>query len=329
MPSTLRTVAFSAAIATLCALAATLAVLAVSRPSILLAAPSASSATTGTSTFDPGVITSGDGLVSKKPDPALISVGVESKESTATAAQQDLAAKAGKLIARAKALGLADKDINTAGYFVGPNYLPGGSIDGYRASEQLRLKWHDVDTVGKALDALVQEGGGGSTEPRDRRRSLSGSGDGRGGGGEARQGATRERPELFRVPVEELRPRRCGCAGLNPGPRGTAGCAGVGGGRLRDRRLAARTVRMRGDTNSHDGGRRRVVHDEARAHGYVRHGELHALAGHRMRHGDARDGRQRVRRRCGCGLRASGCRASFEWARRRSPHHPVGRIPQP
>src|SRR5260370_29008975 len=157
MPSTFRTVAFSAAVGTLCALVATLAVLAVSRPSILLAAPSASS--TG-STFDPGVITSGDGLVSKKPDLALISVGVESKESTATAAQQDLAAKAGKLIARAKALGIADKDINTAGYFVGPNYLPGGSIDGYRAFEQLRLKWHDVDTVGKALDALVQEGGG-------------------------------------------------------------------------------------------------------------------------------------------------------------------------
>jgi hypothetical protein len=32
-------------------------------------------------------------------------------------------------------------------------------IDGYRASEQLVLKWHNVDTVGKTLDALVQEGG--------------------------------------------------------------------------------------------------------------------------------------------------------------------------
>jgi uncharacterized protein YggE len=157
MPSTSRTVAFSAAVGTLCALVATLAVLAVSRPSILLAAPSASSTT---STFDPGVITSGDGLVSKKPDLALISVGVESKESTATAAQQDLAAKAGKLIARAKALGIVDKDINTSGYFVGPNYVSSNTIDGYRAFEQLRLKWHDVDTVGKALDALVQEGGG-------------------------------------------------------------------------------------------------------------------------------------------------------------------------
>ena len=157
MPSTLRTVAFSAAVATLCALTATLAVLAVTRPSILLASPSASSTT---STFDPGVITSGDGLVSKKPDLAVVSVGVASKESTAAAAQQDLAAKAGKLIARAKALGIADKDINTSGYFVGPNYVSSNTIDGYRAFEQLRLKWHDVDTVGKTLDALVQEGGG-------------------------------------------------------------------------------------------------------------------------------------------------------------------------
>lgn len=158
MPSTFRTVAFSAAVGTLCALVATLAVLAVSRPLILLAAPSASSTT---ATFDPGVITSGDAIVSKKPDLALISVGVESKQGTASGAQQDLAAKAGKLIARIKALGIADKDINTSGYFVGPNYVPpSGTIDGYRASEQLLLKWHDVDTVGKALDALVQEGGG-------------------------------------------------------------------------------------------------------------------------------------------------------------------------
>ena len=157
MPSSFRTVTFSAAVGTLCAVTVTLAVLAVSRPSILLAAPSASSTTT---TFDPGVITSGNAFVSKKPDLALVSVGVESKESTAAAAQQDLASKAGKLIARAKALGIADKDINTSGYWVGPNYAPpNGTIDGYRASEQLVLKWHNVDTIGKTLDALVQEGG--------------------------------------------------------------------------------------------------------------------------------------------------------------------------
>ncbi len=157
MQSTFRTVVISAAIGTLCALTATLAVLAVSRPSILLAAPSASSTT---STFDPGVVTSGDATVSKKPDLALISVGVESKESSASAAQQDLGSKADKLIARGKALGIADKDITTSGYWVGPNYVaPDATISGYRASETLLLKWHSVDTIGKTLDALVQEGG--------------------------------------------------------------------------------------------------------------------------------------------------------------------------
>jgi len=157
MQSTLRTAVISAAAATLCALTATLAVLAVSRPTILVTAPSASVATP--STFSPGVITSGDAIVSKKPDLAIVYVGVESKENTASAAQQDLAAKASKLIARAKALGIPDKDINTAGYFVGANYVSDGNIAGYRAAEQLVLKWHTVDNIGKALDALVQEGG--------------------------------------------------------------------------------------------------------------------------------------------------------------------------
>jgi uncharacterized protein YggE len=157
MQSISRTVVVSAAVGTVCALAATLGVLAVSRPTFLLASPSASSAT---STFQPGVMTSGDAIVSKKPDLALISVGVESQQSTASAAQQDVASKAAKLIARIKAFGVPDKDINTSGYSIGPNYVqPDNSINGYRAYEQLVLKWHTVDNVGKALDALVQEGG--------------------------------------------------------------------------------------------------------------------------------------------------------------------------
>jgi uncharacterized protein len=158
MQSTFRTVVLSAAAATLCALTAMLAVLAVSRPtSILVTSPSATSTT---STFDPGVITSGDATVSRRPDLALISAAVESKQSSAAAAQSDLAGKAAGLIARAKALGIADKDINTSGYSVGPSYAPNsGTIDGYRAFEGLLLKWHNVDTVGKTLDALVQEGG--------------------------------------------------------------------------------------------------------------------------------------------------------------------------
>lgn len=158
MKMSFRPLLFAGAVATLCALSVTLAVGANSRPQILIASPAAGSATT--STFNPGVITNGDAIVSKTPDIAFLSVGVDALQPTATAAQSDLAAKSAKLIARAKALGIGDKDMSTSGYSVSPNYTqPDGTIKGYRASEQLQLKWHDVNTIGKALDALVQEGG--------------------------------------------------------------------------------------------------------------------------------------------------------------------------
>ena len=158
MQMTFRHLLFAGAVATLCALAVTLAAGAAGRQQILLASPAAAPNTA--STFNPGVITNGDATVSKKPDLAFLSVGVESMLPTATAAQRDLADKAAKLIARAKALGVADKDLSTSGYSVNPNYVePNATLNGYRASEQLQIKWHDVNTVGKALDALVQEGG--------------------------------------------------------------------------------------------------------------------------------------------------------------------------
>jgi len=157
MTSSIRVVFASTAIASIFALVVVMAVVAAARPTVYVASPAASSTT---ALVQPGVITSGDATVSKKPDSASLSVGVESRQSTASAAQSDLANKAAKLIARAKALGIADKDLNTSGYSVGPYYAPGAqTISGYQASEQLQLNWHTVDTVGKALDALVQEGG--------------------------------------------------------------------------------------------------------------------------------------------------------------------------
>src|SRR2546429_4365032 len=116
MQPTLRTVVVSVAVGTLCALTAALAVVAIGgRQTVLLTSPSAAS---GGSALDPGVIATGDAIVSKRPDLALISVAVDSQASTAAGAQQSLATKAAKLIARVKALGIADKDINTSGYSI-------------------------------------------------------------------------------------------------------------------------------------------------------------------------------------------------------------------
>jgi hypothetical protein len=143
-------------IATACVVAVAALVMASNRPAVILGAPAAVS-TSGT---QPAILTSGDAIVSKKPDLAIIGTGIESDGSTASAAQSDLASKAGKLIARIKSLGVPDNEVTTTGYWIGPVYAPQGqTITGFRAAEQLRIKWHNVDTVGKALDAIVQEGG--------------------------------------------------------------------------------------------------------------------------------------------------------------------------
>ena len=158
MPQSFRPVLIAIAASICCSLVVALVVVASVRQPILLTTRAALPASNSTS--EAGVISSGDATVSRRPDLAYVFVGVESQQSTASGAQSDLASKAAKLIARAKTLGVADKDINTSGYSIGPVYSPGGqTITGYRASEQLQLKWHNVDTVGKTLDGLVQDGG--------------------------------------------------------------------------------------------------------------------------------------------------------------------------
>ena len=156
MPQTVRLVLIpiAAAVAVSIAIAA---VVVANRPPILV---NVRSATSTSGAPDSAILASGDATVSKKPDLAIVSAGIDAQAATASTAQRDLAAKAAKLIARIKQLGVSDKDLSTSGYWVGPTYDPNGQrISGYRASEQLQLKWHNVDTVGATLDAIVQQGG--------------------------------------------------------------------------------------------------------------------------------------------------------------------------
>src|SRR5690242_13830893 len=90
-----------------CVLAVVAVVVASNRPTLVLTTPSA----TTTTTITQGILTSGDATVSKKPDLAIVGAGVDAQASTAAGAQSDLNGKAGKLIGRIKALGVADGDL--------------------------------------------------------------------------------------------------------------------------------------------------------------------------------------------------------------------------
>ena len=157
MQSPIRLLAVPAAVAVCCSVVVAAVVVASNRPAIVLTTGAASTSST---TLESGIMTSGDATVSVKPDLAIVAAGVESQASTASAAQSALARKAAQLIARVKAIGVADKDVTTSGYWIGPVYTSSGqTVSGYRASEQLQLKWHNVDSVGRLLDGIVQEGG--------------------------------------------------------------------------------------------------------------------------------------------------------------------------
>jgi len=159
MPSAIRQTLVTTAVASACALVVALVVVAAARP-VILQTP-LSNVAANTNYFNPGVITSGDATVSTRPDIAFINVGVGAQASSASGAQRDLATVANKLIAKAKSLGVPDKEISTSGYSIGPIYSPDGRavITGYQAGLSLNLKWHNVDNVGTALDGLVQQGG--------------------------------------------------------------------------------------------------------------------------------------------------------------------------
>src|SRR5260221_2277177 len=142
--------------AVLCSLTATFAVSAFTRSPIVVSTPAAAVAAQG-SGFQPGIFTNGAGTVSVRADTAFLSAGVDAQAPTAGAAQKSVAAQAAKLIAKAKALGIPDREINTGGYTIGPvSSLEGPSATGFQASLQRQLTGRSADSTGAPTHPAVQ-----------------------------------------------------------------------------------------------------------------------------------------------------------------------------
>jgi uncharacterized protein YggE len=102
------------------------------------------------------------GEVTRVPDVALITAGVVTRSSTAGAAMQQAAARMQRVRAALKAAGVADRDIQTSNISLNPDYVyadgQAPKITGYSASNQLTVRFRDIATSGRILDALVAEG---------------------------------------------------------------------------------------------------------------------------------------------------------------------------
>jgi uncharacterized protein len=131
----------------------------VTRPAVIASAPAATVGNVTTGGL--GITTYGDATIKVKPDIAMLNLGMSAASTTAADAQAKVAARVTQVLAAAKGLRIADADVKTSGYNLGPTYKSDSypNISGYSASEQLSFTLRDVTKVGKALDALAGDAG--------------------------------------------------------------------------------------------------------------------------------------------------------------------------
>ena len=96
------------------------------------------------------------------PDVATISTGVVTQAADANAAMRANAVQMDKVMAAIKAAGIGERDVQTSGINLNPQYKyvenAPPSIVGYQASNTVNVKVRDLSKLGKVLDAFVEQG---------------------------------------------------------------------------------------------------------------------------------------------------------------------------
>lgn len=99
---------------------------------------------------------------SRAPDVATVSAGVVTQAADGNTALRQNAEQMTRVVAAIKAAGVADKDIQTSGISLNPQYRyvenEAPKITGYQASNNVNLKIRDIAKLGKVLDALAAVG---------------------------------------------------------------------------------------------------------------------------------------------------------------------------
>ena len=106
----------------------------------------------------------GHGSAAAVPDMVTIQCGVTNLAPSAKAALSANSVAMQEVFQLLKARGVADKDVQTSGFQVFPEYRrqrreePQREISGYRVTNTVTVKLRDLDQLGDTLDALVSAG---------------------------------------------------------------------------------------------------------------------------------------------------------------------------
>lgn len=141
-----------------------LTVAAVAAPALLGSTPSVAAQATPTPEETMRTIAvTGTGIVSVKPDIAIVTVGVQETNESLETAQNAVIDALNAMMKTITDAGVAEKDVVTSGYNVSPipNYDSDGNyigVKGYQVSSSLTVTVRKIETVGTLLDALVKSG---------------------------------------------------------------------------------------------------------------------------------------------------------------------------
>jgi len=105
---------------------------------------------------------SATGEVTRVPDLAIITAGVVTRSATAGGAIQQAATRMARVREALRQAGIADRDIQTSNISLEPQYTYANNqppkLNGYSATNQLSIRFRDIENTGKILDALVAQG---------------------------------------------------------------------------------------------------------------------------------------------------------------------------
>jgi uncharacterized protein YggE len=113
------------------------------------------------SDFPPSVSVSGEATISATPDQAEIEAGTTTDAKTARDAADANNTAMAKVLSALKTAGIDAKDIQTSRLSLQPQYAPNHNpptVTGYRATNQVMVRLHDIAKVGSTIDTLVSAG---------------------------------------------------------------------------------------------------------------------------------------------------------------------------
>jgi uncharacterized protein YggE len=115
------------------------------------------------SDFPSAISVTGEASISVPPDLAWVDAGVATDAKTAREASDTNNVAMAKVLAALKAATIDDKDIQTSRLSLQPQYAPSRSgpsspVVGYRASNRVSVRLHDVGKVAGVIDTMVGAG---------------------------------------------------------------------------------------------------------------------------------------------------------------------------